>query len=656
MAPIAGLSGSSGWILMGAGGSILFFRIRFDMAVPLPKKSSLWPLVVIPFLMGGFYLAIAFPQFYDQPFFIWEHLIVLSVWIINTAALMLIIREILHRIHLHLVVIPTLLVPALSCYFLFYIYVLSILGHLFWDSAPNYKVIMPFIPHLFDTADNFDIPRPAIIAALLFPLLTFLVIFQGKSRAMLVWYWALKESYAQLDLPRRLLALLCFLALWLGPLCLIFSTDPSIERPGNFSHDPVVIFFNKDRSLFPMTQDRISWAQRDHKFDLTMRAHKPRVRNIFLFVVDALRGDHLPVYGYDRPVTPFFSKFLETAYPQKVDLALSNGMDTITGTQCLVTSKEPKDMSQFNYTFLDYLSDNGFKTTLIMAGGHSWQLEHKAFGKKIDLFYDGSEHPGPLGVCDDELVVDEVANLKPDDGGYHFFYIHLISVHQLSQLKDPYLLYKPVKNLINLVFNGGQDAEKLEAIRNMYDDKILQMDDVMKSVITSLGQKGYLKDYIAVFTADHGQLLGEKGHYSHGYYADLGGIRIPMVFFGSSPLPHLEQDRFGVQIDIAPTLTDMAGLGFPPIWQGQSLLRKRTNPWSYHCSIQTWQGREGAVVYDDPQKVLKYSRVLEGSEKDPGGLYDLEKDPKEMSNLVDQFSPKFLAQIRSRFNEHLSSY
>lgn len=626
------------------------------MAVPFPKKSSLWPLVVIPFLMGGFYLAVAFPRFYAQPFFIWEHLIVLSIWVINTAALMLVIREVFHRIRLSLVIIPTLLVPVMSCYLLFMIYILSVLGHFFWDSAPNYKIIMPFIPRLFETADNFDIPRPAIVAALLFPLLTFLIIFQGKSRTMLVWYWALKESYAQLSRPRQWLVLACFLALWLGPLAAVLTADPSVEKPGNFSHDPVVVFFNKDRSLYPMTKERIFWAQRDHKFDLAMRPHKPRVRNIFLFVVDALRADHLPVYGYDRPLTPFFSKFLETANVQKVDIGLSDGLDTITGTQCLMSSKEPRDMSQFNYTFLDYLSDNGFKTTLILAGGHGWQEEHKSFGKKIDLFYDGSDHPGPLGVCDDELVVDEVANLKPDDGDYHFFYIHLISVHQLALVKDAFLKYQPAKNLNNLVFSGERDLSKLEAIRNMYDDKILQMDDVLKNVLTSFQQKGYLNDYIAVFTADHGQLLGEKGHYSHGYYADLGGMHIPLVFFGSSPLPSLSDPRFGLQIDIAPTLADMAGLDFPPIWQGQSLIRRRVNPWSYHCSIQTWAGREGAVVYAGPQQLLKYSRALDESDKDPGSLYDLDKDPQETTNLVDQYSPKFLAQMRGLFNEHLYSY
>ena len=149
---------------------------------------------------------------------------------------------------------------------------------------------------------------------------------------------------------------------------------------------------------------------------------------------------------------------------------------------------------------------------------------------------------------------------------------------------------------------------------------------------------------------------GEKAKYGHGHFADIEAMRIPMIFFGSKPLPAFPQTRFGVQIDIPPTLVDLAGLEIPASWQGQSLLRPRENPWSSHLSPYSHLGQEGAVVYYSADKILKYSRTLEGFEGKPGELYDLEKDPQESANLVEHFDPDFLGVIRSHALVNLTSY
>ncbi len=403
-----------------------------------------------------------------------------------------------------------------------------------------------------------------------------------------------------------------------------------------------------------MTKERVFWAQKDVQVEKNISRRIPNVHNLFLFVVDALRADHLPEYGYTRPITPFLSDFLNQSNARRVDIALSTGLETITGTICLLNSKEPIAMSHLNYSLADFLSDQGYKTNLILAGTHTWQLSHKAFGRKIDFFYDGSENPGPGGSCDDELVVNEVANLRPDDGGFHFFYIHLISVHPLGVIEEKFQFYQPTRSIIidNTPFLG----KSIGHVANLYDNRILQMDSMMKKIMASLKQKEYLRDYQAVFTADHGQILGEKGRYGHGHFADIGGMRIPLIFFGSSPLPEFKEPHFGVQLDIAPTLTDLAGLDFPSSWQGQSLLRMRANPWSYHLSPYSHPGQEGAVVYYTPNHLFKFSRTLENYQDKPGKLFDLENDPNENNDLINNFDQKFIGEIRAQAQEHFTYY
>jgi glucan phosphoethanolaminetransferase (alkaline phosphatase superfamily) len=631
-------------------------KLRENMTTPFPKKHTLWPIILIPVLMSISYLSVVFPRFCDEFSLVWQHFIVLILWLINTFIIMILIRDQLLRWRIKALFIPAVLVPSFSIFILYLIYICALVGYFSWDDTLNYIQVLGFIPHLFDVADNFDIPRALFIALLILPLVALILIFEGRVRDMLIWYWALKEAFEELNTNRRrLIAGFCVMT-WLAIVVIVVTADPSIDKSGNFSHDPVVTFFKAKSSLFPMTRKRLDWVRKDRLEERKVKRQFPKVHNIFLFVVDAMRADHLPIYGYARPLTPFLSDFFVKNNAVKVDLGLSNGLETITGLQCLLTSKEPTNMCQFDYTLPDYLSDHGFKTRLILAGGHGWQLDHKSFGKKIDLFFDGSEHPGPRGSCDDELVVDEVANLEKDDGGYHFFYIHLISVHQLSELLEPYQQYKPYRNILNLAFTGSLDQTDIQATIIGYDDRILQMDSVMRKLLLMLKQKGYLEDYVAVFTGDHGQLLGEKGEYGHGCYAALGAIHIPMIFFGSHPLPSFPESRFGTQIDIAPTITDLAGVDFPSVWQGQSLLRPRTNPWSCHLSAVRRTSQEGAVVYYMADSILKFTRLVDTSVDDPGRLNDIQKDPEELDDLIGKTDPHFLGELRSRAREYFAEY
>jgi glucan phosphoethanolaminetransferase (alkaline phosphatase superfamily) len=606
--------------------------------------------------MGICYLGIAYTRFINKPIFLVEHLFVLAFWIANTAILMMVSREIFIRLHLRFVFISTVVIPTLSWFLLYCIYICSLIGNFCWDSNFTYHQFVHFVPYLFQVTDDFNIPRFLVIGILVIPLTAMAIIYSFGSKEIIMWHWVVKEIFYQLRISRLWLALAVLL--WMVSWVNLIMANPTIILFGNFSHDPVVTFFKDSPGSRSMTRERLYWVSKDQQAEKLIRFRVPRVHNVFLFVVDALRADHLPLYGYSRPLTPFLSEFLPKAYFRKIDWGLSDGLETGTGLMSLLTSKEPLCASKLNLTLPDLMTDQGFRSSLILAGDHSGFLSKKSFGRKIDFIYDGGDHPGPDGVFDDKLLVDEVANLMPDDGGYHFFYIHLISVHQAGHLDEKYLQYQPSRNFIDPKFSPTYrvNNDDIQEIVNMYDDRILQMDDIFKKILTLLQQKGYLKDYVAVWTADHGQLLGDRGDFGHGYYAPIGAIHVPMVFFGSKPLPDFPETHFGIQMDIAPTLADLAGIGIPFSWQGQSLLKKRKNPWSYHYTPSERPGEEGAVVYDGPDKLLKYTRVLDPSKDDPGTLFDLDRDPQETRDLVKGFDPNFLAQVRSQAHEHFSVY
>lgn len=605
--------------------------------------------------MGFFYLMIGYGRFYKNIALIPIHFLILAFWIVNTFVVMMLVREILIRTGVRLLYLPTVVVPAVSFFFLYVIYISGIIGNLTWGETPTYPVVLHMILDLFSLADNFELPSGLVIGFLVLPLAGFTLTYLGRVREMVIWHFVTRESLELSEPKQRRVWVLSFIAAWVLMGAVYVVADPASESKVFLNHDPIIAFFKTRRNFFPMTKERIFWAQRDKRVTNSFSPTVPKVHNVFLFVVDALRSDHLPLYGYPRPLTPHLDRFLKDHPCQKVPMTLSNGLDTITGLQCLLTAKGPTATSPFCYTLPDYLSDQSFKTHLILAGDHSWQLRHKAFGKKIDLFYDGSEHPGPGGVCDDELVENRVKELPSYDGGYHFFYIHLISVHQLALLKEPFQRYKPIRNILNLPIVGLRTGDEIKEMEDMYDDRVLQMDDYLGRILALFAQKGYLKDCVGVFTADHGQLIGENQHYGHGYYAAQPAMRIPLVFFGSRPLPKGLQANFGLQIDIAPTLVDMAGLEVPNTWEGHSLLKPSQTPWSFHVSCIHHPGQEAAVIYHGSGRIFEFVRALDaGAKRDK--VFDLAEDPGEKVNLVGATKWAPLTELRAQWDQHFRKF
>jgi hypothetical protein len=626
---------------------------------PVVQKKALIPLVGIPAFMAVVYFAVIFPRFNNGLLFIFEHGIVLTLWISTTILLMTILQKFFILWKTKFISLPLSLVPAASYLFLYLIYVGSIIGLMTWGEIPSMQRVFLFLVNLFQMVQIFRIPIILVVAAVLAPFLLFVAFFQWRSFELAAWVSNLQKIYHPDNLRRYRWTFLTLGTAWAMGILLMFTADPSIDRIGNFQNDPVVCFFKSKPGRTHMTPERVLWVQRDRMAQKTLKRLKPQTRNIFILCVDACRPDHLPIYGYQRPLMPFFSGIQKSIHARKIDLGLSNAMSTDFGQFCLFTSKEPMALSQFNYTLPDFLSDHGFKTTIIMVGDHHWLVENKIYGRNINHLVDGSNAPGPGGVCDEELAINAISNLPPDDGGFHFFFIMLMSTHPLCPLNKRFDHYQPSKNFIQTMTENEPKFSPRDkmAVINQYDNRVLQLDNALKRIFMLFESKGYLRDYIGVLTGDHGQLLGERDKYGHTYYCFLPSLRVPMIFFGSKPLPPFSQTDFAVQIDIAPTLADLAGLNIPDSWQGQSLLKERENPWSFHMTPSELPKSEGAVVYYSPDKILKYSRRLQmKNNEDHEWLFNIKEDLREEMNLIRHFDPYLLEKIREQSKKHLSVY
>ncbi len=176
------------------------------------------------------------------------------------------------------------------------------------------------------------------------------------------------------------------------------------------------------------------------------------------------------------------------------------------------------------------------------------------------------------------------------------------------------------------------------------------IDRVVGAVVEQLQRQQLADNTVIIFTSDHGFFLGEYG-LAGKWLMHEESIRTPLLVWD----PRLPKEAKGtareemaLNIDIAPTILDFAGIDIPRSMQGKSLLPlvrgEKVNwrqEWFYehlfeHARIPKSEGVRTAR--------WKYIRYIE-SEPVYEELYDLSQDPAELRNLA------ALAESRAQLEE-----
>ena len=211
----------------------------------------------------------------------------------------------------------------------------------------------------------------------------------------------------------------------------------------------------------------------------------------------------------------------------------------------------------------------------------------------------------------------------------------------------------------------------IKKIKNYYRC-ILALDDYVGTIRQSLEDAGVLDNTIFAFAGDNGYFLGEHGRFEKGT-AHEESARLPFVIrYPKGIKAGTVSDALVLNLDLAPTIYDLAGLPAPPDLDGRSLkpifeATGASPPPGWRTEIYTeWQGPQHAVVpgtegyVSSPQSRPRanagpnrgrqqqqrggpptWRSIRDGQYKytvyfndDLTELYDLKADPKESKNLV----------------------
>lgn len=177
----------------------------------------------------------------------------------------------------------------------------------------------------------------------------------------------------------------------------------------------------------------------------------------------------------------------------------------------------------------------------------------------------------------------------------------------------------------------------LDAVAKNYYAGLVATDENVGRILDYLEKKNILDDTAVVHGSDHGYFLGEWRLFDKRLMHEPS-IRVPLMMRYTKRIPAgTVRDEMIVDLDLAPTLLDLAGLTCPSQMQGKSLLplAKAADPafrkeWYYEYF--EWPNPEGVRphrgIRTEQYKLIHY--VMDPQEFE---LYDLSRDPAETQNL-----------------------
>jgi arylsulfatase len=382
--------------------------------------------------------------------------------------------------------------------------------------------------------------------------------------------------------------------------------------------------------------------------------------HIILITIDALRADHLGVYGYDRPTSPAIDAFASDAvvvseaiaqapYTKASMGSLFSGLFPTThkahstspsfhqvmtgraGTPALpATDILPNEIE----TLAEVLQAAGYATIGFSTNPHLISEFGFAQGfERFKFFAGGTFAPAA------EVVRETIAAVDARDSRPLFVWLHMMEVHSPYQPPEQYRTLfpprtppEPIDPAVIPPWIRVGDSTDLHLYEALYDADVRTADAAVGDLLAGVRSRGLWDRAVIVLTADHGEEFMEHGGMEHNRTLYDEMLRVPLIV----RLPGRAPARVEAQVqlvDLFPTLAGLAGAQVPPGLHGADVLpvlegRARGDTYAYAEIVgQRYALRGGRY---------KLISSLSGRPE----LFDLKVDPKERQNLADRDAPR----------------
>lgn len=310
--------------------------------------------------------------------------------------------------------------------------------------------------------------------------------------------------------------------------------------------------------------------------------------NVVFLVVDSLRADHLGLYGYAAPTTPFLDKLgedsvvFERAYApssytsQSVAALLTGRLPTSGGAIGLLEAAPSEEAATLGRVF----RGGGFRTAIV---SNQPLLKARGFTRGFEDIQVSDLNAAWTA----EDVTRRALRFVDDYPGEQFFlFAHYLEPHQPYSPPQPFgerfgatagsttadidALTAEVEAGIAL---DPQDPRVRQLVAN-YDGEIAYVDSAIGELVEGLESRGVLDRTLIIVTGSQGEEFLEHNYLGHAWTLHEEVLRVPLLVRAPGLLPPGRNPGAVSGVDIFPSLVELFRLDVGD-WQvdGSSFLR-----------------------------------------------------------------------------------
>jgi arylsulfatase A-like enzyme len=400
------------------------------------------------------------------------------------------------------------------------------------------------------------------------------------------------------------------------------------------------------------------------------------LRNVLFLFADDQRADTIGAYNNPHIETPNIDRLVFEGFSFRNNYVFgsNNGAVCVPSRAMLMTGKAWTRFNTVNMgdeVLLPQLLRSRGYTTFATGKWHNGQpswLRAFEVGKSImfggmsdhtkvplsDLKPDGTltETYTPDGFSTEIFADRAIEFLRNTSKDKPFFaYVAFTSPHDPRQppkeYREKYYAKKPPlpKNFLpqhpfdNGMMNGGRDENLApwprteSVIRDQlaeYYGMMTHLDDQIGRILQTLRESGHEENTLVVYAADNGLamgshgLVGKQSLYEH-------SVRVPLILKGPGIPKNESSSSFTYLFDVFPTLCELLSVDTPKGLDGKSLVKIIRDPKKSVRDHVFLPFRDiQRSIRDDRWKLLCYPKISHRQ------LFDLQSDPDETTNLIDQ--------------------
>jgi arylsulfatase A-like enzyme/uncharacterized membrane protein YbhN (UPF0104 family) len=388
--------------------------------------------------------------------------------------------------------------------------------------------------------------------------------------------------------------------------------------------------------------------------------------NMLFIVVDTLRADHLPVYGYSAGKTPALDAFASDAV--RFESAFANASWTRPSFASILSGRyvaSHRTMAKSDalpdeiVTLPEALRAGGYSTLGVVTNYNiapffNFQQGFDAYRYLEPNFVLGANDSaakllfvqflrqrietmrarrGRVAVgsaYQDAAAVNralfDALNMRPV--APFFLFAAYMDPH------DPYYPHPYDGTAYSRAAHPTPERAEAPLLRHLYDGEISFWDQHFGALLADLKRRGLYDQLTIIVTADHGEEFQEHGGFWHGTTLYDEAVRVPLLIkLPGNQLHGRVVHHFVQSIDLMPSVLKFAGLPLPPGVQGNDVF-------AGDAAVFAEESHEGNVLNS-----LRLSRagstlkLIRANPDNPRGLrprelYHLDRDPLEQVNMA----------------------